>query len=181
MDVLLFIGGVSCKGGNCESSCACFFFVDDATAEDLAICALKLPFEIPTRPPVRSEKYEKVQLTEEFYKAVPSVVSKPLLEVMGIGIPIDVQMPLAFLREGRLPEFVVAWFLSALPKSRLAQTTRFYQALRAIENYREYIWFERAKDILPFPAGVFAPHNFVEEDSQENLNLGPVEDSDVEN
>ena len=114
----------------------------EPTAEEV-IRGLKLGFQIPTRF-VEPAKYENVALSDQFYKDVPSVVSTALLEVLGGTIPIDVQMPLVFFREGKLPEFVVAWFYSALPKSKFANSTRFYQALRAIEQYRQYVFYGRA-------------------------------------
>ena len=114
-------------------------------------------FEIPTKP-IRPENFRKVDLTEEFFKAVPAVVASALLEVLDNSVPIDVQMPLIYFRSGHLPEFVVAWFVAALPKSRVGKTTRFYQALRAIEQYREFIFYGSADDPIEAGGGALPPH-----------------------
>ena len=114
-------------------------------------------FEIPTKP-IRPENFRKVDLTEEFFKAVPAVVASALLEVLDNSVPIDVQMPLIYFRSGHLPEFVVAWFVAALPKSRVGKTTRFYQALRAIEQFREFIFYGSADDPIEAGGGALPPH-----------------------
>ena len=74
------------------------------------------------------------------------------------SVPIDVQMPLIYFRSGHLPEFVVAWFVAALPKSRVGKTTRFYQALRAIEQFREFIFYGSADDPMEAGGGALPPH-----------------------
>ena len=99
-----------------------------------------------------------MDLTEEFFKAVPAVVASAVLEVLDNSVPIDVQMPLIYFRSGHLPEFVVAWFVAALPKSRVGKTTRFYQALRAIEQYREFIFYGSADDPIEAGGGALPPH-----------------------
>ena len=99
-----------------------------------------------------------MDLTEEFFKAVPAVVASALLEVLDNSVPIDVQMPLIYFRSGHLPEFVVAWFVAALPKSRVGKTTRFYQALRAIEQFREFIFYGSADDPMEAGGGALPPH-----------------------
>ena len=114
-------------------------------------------FEIPTQP-VRSERFRKVELSEEFFNAVPQVVVTAVMEVLDNSVPIDVQMPLIYLRSGALPEFVVAWFMAALPKSRVGKTTRFYQALRAIEQFREFIFYGTADDPIEAGGGALPPH-----------------------
>ena len=99
-----------------------------------------------------------MDLTEEFFKAVPAVVASAVLEVLDNSVPIDVQMPLIYFRSGHLPEFVVAWFVAALPKSRVGKTTRFYQALRAIEQFREFIFYGSADDPIEAGGGALPPH-----------------------
>ena len=145
----------------------CFLLGDDSarddSPEDDIICGLTLGFEIPTKP-IRPENFRKVDLSEEFFKAVPEVVSNALLEVLGNSVPIDVQMPLVYFRSGSLPEFVVAWFVAALPKSRVGKTTWFYQALRAIEQFREFIFYGSADDPIEAGGGALPPHLLGEPD-----------------
>ena len=134
-----------------------FLLVDESDGTSEEILGLTLGFEIPTQP-VRPEKFRKVELSEEFFNAVPQVVVTAVMEVLDNSVPIDVQMPLIYLRSGALPEFVVAWFMAALPKSRVGKTTRFYQALRAIEQLREYIFFGSSDDPIEAGGGALAPH-----------------------
>ena len=134
-----------------------FLLGDESDGTSKAIRGLSLGFEIPTQP-VRPERFRKVELSEEFFNAVPQVVVTAVMEVLDNSVPIDVQMPLIYLRSGALPEFVVAWFMAALPKSRVGKTTRFYQALRAIEQFREFIFYGSADDPIEAGGGALPPH-----------------------
>ena len=140
---------------NVLENVSCFLLGDDSDGDEIR--GLTLGFAIPTQP-VRPERFRKVELSEEFFNAVPQVVMTALLEVLDNSVPIDVQMPLVYLRSGALPEFVVAWFMAALPKSRVGKTTRFYQALRAIEQLREFVFYGSADDPIEAGGGALAPH-----------------------
>ena len=110
--------------------------------EDMEIRMMALDFEYPTKF-IHPDKYKDFDLSEEFFIQIPAVVTSDIMESMGMEIPIDPQMPLVFLRQHRLSEFVVAWFMENLPKSvrsRVAKSTLFFRALHAIERYRAYLY-----------------------------------------
>ena len=107
---------------------------------DNMIRGMRLGFEQP-RNFLHPERYINHDLPDSFFAEVPAVVSTAIFEVLTDDIPIDPQMPFIFLRQNRLPEFVVAWFMAFLPKKRIGKMNRFYRALHAIEQYREYVLF----------------------------------------
>ena len=129
-----------------------------------------LDFEYPTKL-VHPEKYKDLQLSDDFFLQVPAVVTSEILENMGAEIPIDPQMPLIFLRQRRLGEFVVAWFMEFVPtppRSRFGKATKFFRALEAIEQYRSFLFFPTAGELGAIPdtdsdpilagGGALAPH-----------------------
>ena len=117
-------------------------FTGDEDPLDGAIRSLELNFELPNefRHP---EKFNPTDVTDEFIMDVPQVVGAAIFEAIGDNVPINPQVPLIYLQSGRLPQFVVAWFMAAMPTGgkRLAKSTKFFRALHAVERYREYVLF----------------------------------------
>ena len=108
--------------------------------QDAFVRSMTLDFELPSNF-LHPERYPNVDLADALFSRVPSVVSSALFDAMPESIPIDPQMPFIFLRQSRLPEFVVAWFMAFLPKKRVGRMNRFFSSMNAIEQYREFVFF----------------------------------------
>lgn len=138
-----------------------FVLTDDANqllAE--AVRGMTLGFELPNNF-LHPERYRNQDL-DYVFSIVPDVVSTALFEVMPSDVPIDPQMPFVYLRQNLLPEFVVAWFMAYIPSKRIGKTTRFFRALNAVEQYREFIFFPPnaadARDTIVAGGGALPEH-----------------------
>ena len=144
--------------------CAHVCLTDDVVGiVDEAIRSMTLGFELP-RNFLHPERYLNPDLDDDWFSLVPEVVSTALFETMSVDVPIDPQMPFVFVRQNLLPQFVVAWFMAFIPAKRIAKSTRFFRALNAIEQYREFIFFPpNSHDVLdPIVAGGGAlPHHLL--------------------
>lgn len=76
----------------------------------------------------------------EVWEAVPNVVASTISQVMGPDIPIDPQIAFRYYKNGRLPEFVLCYFMW-LQKARrgTSKATIFGRALHYLEAFREYM------------------------------------------
>ena len=119
----------------------CFLSLGEDHPLDVAIRSMTLDFELPSffRDP---HKFVPGNL-DHFFEDVPSVVAAAIFEAISDEVPADPSIPLIYLRNNRLPSFVVAWFMAAMLTGgrRLGKATKFYRALHAIERYREFIMY----------------------------------------
>ena len=125
---------------------------------------MELNFQLPQefRHP---DKFNPSDVGDDFFMNVPSVVAAAIFDAIGENVPIDPTIPLIYLRSNRLPQFVPAWFMAAMPTGgkRLGKSTKFYRALHAIERYREYIMYPADPAIPEFilaGAGAVPPDHF---------------------
>ena len=120
----------------------CFFFVslgqDDDGEEARALRALQLEFEVP-RNFLNPDKYRPDHVPEDDFGEVPDVITRSIFDVMDANVPIDALNPFIYLRSGRLPEFVVVFFMNMVAKRVKSKMSRFFHAMHLIEMYREYI------------------------------------------
>jgi hypothetical protein len=73
---------------------------------------------------------------------VPRVISETLLFCLPREIPIDARGAFGFLRDGRLPHFVVQFFMD-LQKAKVSMQTKFFRALILMEAYRQEVYLQR--------------------------------------
>ena len=109
---------------------------------EVAIRSMELNFELPVEFR-HQDKYNPSDVGDDFFSNVPSVVAAAIFDAIGENVPIDPNIPLIYLRSDRLPQFVPAWFMAAMPTGgrRLGKASKFYRALHAIERYREFIMY----------------------------------------
>ena len=101
---------------------------------------MKLDFEPPNK--FAPERYiEGLELVPpEVWENVPNVVCSTLAQVLGPDVPIDPQIAFRYFKNGRLPEFVVAYFMWIQKVRRnTAKSTIFCRALHYMEAFREYM------------------------------------------
>ena len=124
---------------------------------------MTLDFELPSffRDP---HKFVPGNL-DHFFEDVPSVVAAAIFEAISDDVPADPSIPLIYLRNNRLPRFVVAWFMAAMPTEgrRLGKSTRFFRALHGIEMFREYVLYppENIPEFILAGAGAVPPDHFL--------------------
>lgn len=114
--------------------------------ETQAIRALTLGFELPKNF-LNPEKYRPDHSPDDQFAGVPDVITNTLFRAMDANVPIDAFNPFIYVRNGILPEFVVAYFMQMVGRRVKSTMSRFFQAMHLIEMYREYV-------ILP-------PHHFM--------------------
>ena len=102
------------------------------------IRAMSLGFELP-RNFLNPDRYLPEPLSEEFVAGIPDVVSTAVFVAMDANVPIDAFNPFIYLRNGRLPEYVVAYFMTLVSRRVKSNMSRFFTAMHLIEMYREYI------------------------------------------
>jgi len=117
----------------------------------------KLPFEIPNHfpDPMRFVPPPGALLR---IMTVPNIVMNTLMEAIGPEIPVNALVPFVYLRDGRLPAFVVNYFMEMQGPRRMANSTRFFRAMHLIEAVRESIihptepgggWVQSVEDVEP--------------------------------
>ena len=111
---------------------------DDDGEEARALRALQLEFEVP-RNFLNPDKYRPDHVPEDDFGEVPDVITRSIFDVMDANVPIDALNPFIYLRSGRLPEFVVVFFMNMVAKRVKSKMSRFFHAMHLIEMYREYI------------------------------------------
>lgn len=101
---------------------------------------LVLDFEPPNR--FNPEKYLDglKPVPDDVWEAVPRVVIDAVSACLGPDVPIDAQIAFRYFKNGRLPEFVVCYFMW-LQKARrsTAKSTVFFRAFHYLESFREYM------------------------------------------
>ena len=102
------------------------------------IRALQLGFELP-RNFLNPDKYRPERIPDDDFAQVPEVVTAALFNVLDVNVPIDALNPFVYLRNGRLPEFIVAYFMQFVSRRIKSNMSRFFSAMHLIEMYREYV------------------------------------------
>lgn len=101
---------------------------------------LALDFEPPNR--FAPERYLDglKPVPDEVWEAVPRVIINAVASCLGPDVPIDAQIAFRFYKNGRLPEYVVCYFMW-LQKARrsTAKSTVFFRAFHYLESFREYM------------------------------------------
>lgn len=125
-------------------SCICFFIEFAALRDaDSVWTSQTLDFVPPNR--FDPEKYRDgiVQVPDDVWEAVPSVVASTLATVMGPDVPIDPMIAFRYFKNGHLPEYVVYYFnwmqKATGTAKRLSKTTIFCRSMHYIEAFREYM------------------------------------------
>lgn len=99
----------------------------------------KLEFELPTSF-ANPDKFRPHQIDDAVLARVPEFVSNALFDALDAQVPIDPLSPFIYLRQGKLPHFVVIYFMEIQGmKKNLGNQRRFFQAMHLIEAYREYV------------------------------------------
>lgn len=112
------------------------FILDDDEVQ--AIKGLRNDFGIP-KSFGNSEKYFPVRLDVQSFETVPEVVGNAIFETIGLDVPFDPMATFIYVRNGLLPEFVVAYFMEfQLPKRKISEGSKFYRAMHLISMFREY-------------------------------------------
>ena len=127
----------------------CFIGEED-DLEAAEIRSLQLGFEIP-RNFLNPDKYRPASIPDEAFAAVPDLITTAIFNVMDAQVPIDAFTPFLYLRNGRLEEFVVAYFMKLVSARVKSNMSRFFTAMHLIEMYREYV-------IIP-PSHFLASHD----------------------
>jgi len=137
----------------------CFIGEED-DVEAAEIRSLQLGFEIPKNF-LNPDKYRPASIPDEAFAAVPDLITTAIFNVMDAQVPIDAFTPFLYLRNGRLEEFVVAYFMKLVSARVRSNMSRFFTAMHLIEMYREYV-------IIP-PSHFLASHDTaaVGQDDQE--------------
>ncbi len=143
--------------------CLKVFLVSTENPVDAALRSMTLGFEIPNRFN-NPDKFRPTYVGEDFLRQVPNVISSGLIDAMGADVPIDVMNAFQYLKHGRVPEYVVVYFMNAQPATRCSNSTRFFRALHLMEAYRDYI-------LPPYHGPVQA-----QEDEGEGVGTEPAEE-----
>ena len=102
------------------------------------IRSMELGFELPKNF-LNPDKYRPTASFDEAFASVPDVVGSAIFDAMDADVPIDAFNPFIYLRHGRLPEFVAAYFMQLVSARVKSNMSRFFTAMHLIEMYREYI------------------------------------------
>ena len=128
---------------------------DDMSAE---IRALQLDFEVP-RNFLNPEKYQPQPLPEEVLDEVPDVVARAIFDAMPADVPIDAFTPFLYLRNGRLAEYAVVYFMNLVPRRVKSKMSRFFTTMHLIEMYREYIIVPPSHFLASIDTAAVQPHH----------------------
>ena len=110
----------------------CFIGEED-DLEAAEIRSLQLGFEIP-RNFLNPDKYRPASIPDEAFAAVPDVITTAIFNVMDAQVPIDAFTPFLYLRNGRLEEFVVAYFMKLVSARVKSNMSRFFTAMHLIKG-----------------------------------------------
>ena len=113
------------------------FLVEDDTTKALKV--EQLDFEIPTNF-LNPQKFRPTVINDDMFGDVPDYVCQGLFESIEPDVPIDPLTPFVYLRQGRLPHYVVIYFMKLQGSGRnLGAQKRFFRAMHLIEAYREFV------------------------------------------
>lgn len=118
--------------------CICSLGDEEEDDQATEIKGFKLPFEVPKNF-LNPDKYQPDQTPEEEFAQVPDVVARAVFDALDVNVPIDALNPFVYLRNGRLPEFVVVYFMKLVSRRVKSNMSRFYSAMHLIEMFREYV------------------------------------------
>lgn len=105
---------------------------------DAALRSMTLGFEVP-RNFNNVESYRPASVDDEMFRAVPNVITAGIVDAIPDQECFDPLLPFAYLKNGRLAEYTVVYFMNVQRNSRISNATRFYRALWLLELFREYI------------------------------------------
>ena len=81
-----------------------------------------------------------IPVNPDIWEAVPEVICQTVSTCLGPDVPIDPQIAFRYFKNGRLPEFVVAYFMwMQKAPARTAKSTIFGRALHYLEAFRQYM------------------------------------------
>jgi len=113
------------------------FILDEQEFEPLT--NMKIGFEIPNSF-ANPDKYMPSKIRDDAFDDVPSVVASAIFDSISIDVPIDPITIFLYLKSGRLPEFVIAFFMQfELPKRKLSNLYLFYRALHLASMFRKAV------------------------------------------
>lgn len=119
-----------------------FLFLDEGegisdTEEVKEYKKRELDFEIPKNF-LNPDKYDVGDIPDWYWGRIPPFIVQALTDCMGPDVPIDPMSPFVYLRQGRLPQFVVVFFMELLTtKRRTSKSTIFYRSMHLMERFRE--------------------------------------------
>ena len=114
------------------------FIGEEENVAATQIRSMELGFELPKNF-LNPDKYRPTASFDEAFASVPDVVGSAIFDAMDADVPIDAFNPFIYLRHGRLPEFVAAYFMQLVSARVKSNMSRFFTAMHLIEMYREYI------------------------------------------
>jgi len=114
-------------------------FILDQDEQSASVVRMALDFEIPKNF-MHPEKYVPTKIREDAFDDVPRVVAEAIFEAIGLEVPLDPMTIFLYLKTGRLPEFVIAYFMQfELPKRKVTKMYLFYRALHLANMFRESV------------------------------------------
>ena len=109
----------------------------DLSEEDKALIADDdLGFEVPIN--FIAQNYEPEATDEEFLSRVPDLIFGVIRAVLPMSNTIDPITPFYYLKMGKLPMWVVKWFVQSMRPSRFGNATLFYRSMYLIEQLRAF-------------------------------------------
>lgn len=112
----------------------------DDVGDDTMWTEMTLGFEPPTRlAPLRSQGEIK-DVPPEVWESVPPIICRTVSETLGPDVPLDPEIAFRYFLNGRLPEFVVSYFVNFQQARRnTSKGTIFSRAFHYLELFRNYM------------------------------------------
>lgn len=109
----------------------------DLSEEDKALIADDdLGFEVPIN--FIAQNYEPEATDHDFLSRVPDIIFGVIRSVLPMSNTIDPITPFYCLKTGKLPMWVVKWFIQSMRPSRFGNATLFYRSMYLIEQLRAF-------------------------------------------
>lgn len=119
-----------------------YFILDEDEFDEVQ--NLTLDFEIPDTFS-KAQKYVPRNVRHDAFEEVPSAVGSAIFNALPIDVPFDPIFVFLYLRNGRLPEFVIAYFMGfELPKRTVSKMSLFYRAVHLVSMFREAVVFPKS-------------------------------------
>ena len=91
------------------------------------------------------ERYNPGRVAPEVFEQVPGVVASAIFNAIDADVVLDPGVVFLYLKQGLLPQFVVAYFMDLQgTRRKISKGTRFFRALYLVHLFREHV-------ILPPP------------------------------
>ena len=91
------------------------------------------------------ERYSPGRVAPEVFEQVPGVIASAIFNAIDADVVLDPGVVFLYLKQGLLPQFVVAYFMDLQgTRRKISKCTRFYRALYLVHLFREHV-------ILPPP------------------------------